>query len=110
MPVNISIFVHIEVERNPLLLASITIIFQAQASISPPQCNDYLGFTAKVNKWRKQSFFLLRRALWNDFGAHICLPTAREHPARLILRHRRPYTMICFKHPTKNNDRVCLIR
>ena len=37
-------------EKKTLSLAFITIIFRAQASVSPPQCNDCLGIIAKVNK------------------------------------------------------------
>ena len=36
-------------EHEPVLLAFITIIVQAQASVSPPQCNDCLEIIAKVN-------------------------------------------------------------
>ena len=38
------------VEKKPLLSAFTTIIFRAQASVSPPQCNDSLGIIAKMNK------------------------------------------------------------
>ena len=41
---------HLGVERKTLSLAFITIIFQAQASVSPPQCDDCLEIIAKVNK------------------------------------------------------------
>ena len=45
---------YVGVEKKNQSLAFTTIIFQAQASVSPPQCNNCLGIIAKVNQLTKK--------------------------------------------------------
>ena len=99
--------------KKKLSLAFTTIIFQAQASVSHPQCNYCLGIIAKVNKLTNKTLKNLRRIFWNFlerlWSTRLlagCTRTARK--ANLETKATIYHDWLQRSH--KNNDNVCLNR